>query len=146
MFQTANDRNGATSVGFNMLYSIAADLVVVTHFLWIVFIILGCPVFLYFNMPKCRVLHLLALIATVIMQLTRTICPLTYLEAYLKSKGESGQVYPGKFTIGAVERLIYVEDLTLKKITYITAAFLFLVLFTFWLRPVTQNKQTNVRH
>jgi hypothetical protein len=68
--------------------------------------------------------------------LTRNICPLTYLEAYLKSKGESNLVYPGQFTIDAIEKLIYVEDLTLEKITYATIIFLAFVLLTFWLKPV----------
>ena len=124
-----------------MFYTIAADLVIFLHFLWIAFVILGFPIFLYFNLPKCRVLHLCALIAMVGMQLTRTICPLTYLEAYLKSKGESRWVYPGQFTIDTIEKLIYVEDLTLEKITYATIIFLAFVLLTFWLKPVTFKKQ-----
>ena len=119
-----------------MLYRIAADIVIFIHFLWIAFVILGFPVVLIFNFPKWRVVHLAALIGMVVMQLTRTICPLTYLEAYLKSKGASGQVYPGQFTIHAIEKLIYVEDLTLEKITYATIIFLIAVLLSFRFRPV----------
>jgi hypothetical protein len=125
-----------------MFYRIAADFVIFLHFLWIAFVILGFPVFLYLNWPKWRILHLIALIAMIIMQLTRTICPLTYLEAYLKSKGESGRVYPGQFTIDTIEQLIYVEDLTLEKITYATIIFLVVVLLSFWLRPVSLKKQS----
>ncbi len=132
---------GVTCGGAHMFYRIAADLVIFVHFLWIAFVILGFPVFLYFNLPKWRVLHLVALIAMVVMQLTRTICPLTYLEAYLKSKGQSRRVYPGQFTIDTIEKLIYVEDLTLEKITYATIIFLAFVLLTFWLKPVTLKKQ-----
>lgn len=119
-----------------MFYTITADLVIFAHFLWIAFIILGFPIFLYLNLSRWRVLHLLALIAMVVMQLTRTICPLTYLEAYLKSKGESNRVYPGQFTIDTIEKLIYVEDLTLEKIAYATIIFLVFVLLSFWLKPV----------
>ena len=125
-----------------MFYRIAADFVIFLHFLWIAFVILGFPVFLYLNWPKWRILHLIALIAMIIMQLTRTICPLTYLEAYLKSKGESGRVYPGQFTIDTIEQLIYVEDLTLEKITFATIIFLVVVLLSFWLRPVSLKKQS----
>jgi hypothetical protein len=132
--------------GANMPYRIAADLVIFVHFLWIAFVILGFPIFLYFNLPRWRVFHLLALITMVIMQLTRTICPLTYLETYLKSKGESNRVYPGQFTIDTIEKVIYVEDLTLEKITYATIIFLALVLLSFWLRPLTIKKQPRVRH
>jgi len=119
-----------------MLYRIAADLVIFIHFLWIAFVILGFPVFLIFNLPKWRVIHLTALIGMIVMQLTRTICPLTYLEAYLKSKGASGQVYPGQFMIHTIEKLIYVEELTLEKITCATIIFLVVVLLSFWFRPV----------
>ena len=126
-----------------MIYRIAADLVIFVHFLWIAFVILGFPVFLYFNLQKWRAIHLLSLIVTVVMQLTGTICPLTYLESYLKAKGVSRGVYPGQFTIDTIEKLIYVEDLTLEKITYATIVFLALVLLSFWLKPVTFKKQTN---
>ncbi|MCX5845085.1 MAG: DUF2784 domain-containing protein [Deltaproteobacteria bacterium] len=119
-----------------MLYRIAADFVIFIHFLWIAFVILGFPLFLILNLPKWRVIHLTALIGMVVMQLTRTICPLTYLEAYLKSKGASGQVYPGQFMIHTIEKLIYVEDLTLEKITCATIIFLVVVLLSFWFRPV----------
>jgi hypothetical protein len=133
---------GVGCVGARMFYTIAADLVIFAHFLWIAFVILGFPVFLCLNFSRWRVFHLLALIAMVIMQLTKTICPLTYLEDYLKSKGESNRVYPGKFTIDTIEKLIYVEDLTLEKITYATIIFLALVLLSFWLKPVHFSRQT----
>lgn len=127
-----------------MFYSIAADCVIFIHFLWIAFVILGFPVCLYLNWPRWRVFHLLSLIAMVIMQLTHTICPLTHLEAYLKSKGTSARVYPGKFTIETIEKLIYVEDLTLEKITYATIIFLTAVVTSFWIRPIHVKKRNNV--
>lgn len=121
----------------NMLYRIAADGVLLIHFLWIAFVILGFPLFLYINLPGWRIVHLLVLVIMIIMQLTRTICPLTYLEAYLKSKGTSGHVYPGQFMIESIEKLIYVEDLTLEKITCLTMIFFAVVLLSFWLKPIT---------
>lgn len=127
-----------------MFYSVAADCVIFMHFLWIAFVILGFPVFLYLNWPRWRIFHLISLIAMIIMQLTHTICPLTHLEAYLKSKGASGQGYPGKFTIETIERLIYVEDLTLEKITYATIIFLMAVVISFWIRPIRIKKRNNV--
>ena len=120
-----------------MFYKVTADFVIFTHFMWILFVILGFPVFLYFNMPGWRLLHLTALIATIIMQLTQTICPLTYLEAYLKSKNISDAVYPGAFIMEKVESIIYVEDLiTLEKITCLTTIFFIIVLLSFLFRPV----------
>ena len=124
-----------------MLYRIAADIVLFVHFLWIAFVVLGFPVFLTLNLPRWRIFHLVALIAIVAMQLTRTICPLTYFEAYLKSNGDSAQVYPGQFMIQTIENLIYVEDLTLEKITYATLVFLTVVLLSFWFKPVALKKK-----
>ena len=120
-----------------MFYKVTADFVIFTHFMWILFVILGFPVFLYFNLPGWRLLHLAALIATIAMQLTQTVCPLTYLEAYLKSKNISDAVYPGSFIIEKVESMIYIEDLvTLEKITCLTTIFFIIVLLSFLFRPV----------
>jgi hypothetical protein len=129
-----------------MPYRVAADFVIFLHFLWIAFVILGFPVFFFLNWPKWRIFHLSTLIAMIVMQLTRTICPLTYLEAYLKSKGESGSVYPGQFMIDTIEKLIYVEDLTIEKITYATIIFLIVVLLSFWFRPVSLKSEAKARH
>ena len=123
-----------------MFYKIAADLVIFLHFLWIAFVILGFPIFLFLNLRGWRIFHLAALIVMIIMQLTRTICPLTYLEAYLKSKGASGQVYAGQFMIETIEKLIYVENLTLEKITYLTIIFFIAVLLSFWFKPLIFKK------
>lgn len=64
-----------------MPYAIAADIVIVIHVLWIAFVILGFPVFLWLNSGRWRLIHLAAVIAMALMQVTRSICPLTYLEA-----------------------------------------------------------------
>lgn len=119
-----------------MLYRVASDLVIVVHFAWIAFLILGFPICLYLKLRTWRIVHLVALIGTVVMQLTGAICPLTYLEACLKSHGTASAVYPGQFIGQAVERLIYVEDVTLETVTKLTIVFLTAVLLSFWLRPI----------
>ncbi len=125
-----------------MFYKVAVDFVIVIHFMWIVFVILGFPVFLSFNLSRWRLLHLTALIATIIMQATQTVCPLTYLEAYLKSKNMSGAVYPGSFIIGRIENMIYVEDvLTLERITCLTLFFFVVVLLSFWFKPIKLKRE-----
>ncbi len=93
-----------------MLFTIASHLVIFIHFLWIIFIILGFPLFLYFNLARLRIIHLCALTATVFMQARKIICPLTYIEVYLNSRDSSITVYPGLFIINIIEDSIYVED------------------------------------
>ncbi|MCX6575219.1 MAG: DUF2784 family protein [Candidatus Aminicenantes bacterium] len=123
-----------------MFYKITAGVVILIHFLWLGFVVLGFPVALYFNSAKWRLIHLAAVILMILMQVTRTICPLTYLEAWLKSGGSTESVYPGAFIIEWVERLIYVEDMTLEKIMYATMAYLVLILLSFWFRPLSRKK------
>ncbi len=122
-----------------MSYRTAADLIIALHVLWIAFVILGFPVFLYLNSARGRIIHLLALAAMIAMQVTRTICPLTHLEVYLKSKGSAGSVYPGQFMIEAAERFIYVEDLTLEKISCATSLYFIIVVLSFWFRPLRKR-------
>jgi len=126
-----------------MIYQIAADIVIVIHFLWIAFVILGFPVTLWLNNARWRLIHLAAVIWMILMQVNRAICPLTYLEAWLKSEGRTAEVYSGKFIIETIEHLIYVDSLTLEKIMYATAAYLVLIVLSFWFRPI--RKKTRQR-
>ena len=124
-----------------MFYQYAADIVIVIHFLWIAFVILGFPVFLWLNSARWRLIHLVAVIWMVLMQITRSICPLTYLEAWLKSEGQGAEVYSGKFIIETMERLIYVDNVTLEKITYATGVYLALIVLSFWFRPLPRRRK-----
>jgi len=123
-----------------MSYQIAADIVILIHFLWIAFVILGFPVFLWLNSARWRLIHLAAVISMVLMQITRSICPLTHLEAWLKSEGQGAEVYSGKFIIEMMERLIYVDNVTLEKITYATGVYLTLIVLSFWFRPIAKRR------
>jgi hypothetical protein len=124
-----------------MLYQIAADIVIVIHFLWIAFVILGFPVFLWLNSARWRLIHLAAVIWMILMQLTRSICPLTYLEVWLKSEGRGAEVYPGEFIVETLERLIYVDNVTLERITCATGVYLALIVLSFWLRPIPRKRR-----
>lgn len=124
-----------------MFYQIAADIVILIHFLWIAFVILGFPVFLWLNSARWRLIHLAAVIWMVLMQITRSICPLTHLEAWLKSEGQGAEVYSGKFIIETLERIIYVDNVTLEKITYATGIYLMLIVLSFWFRPIAKKQR-----
>ncbi len=122
-----------------MIYQVAAGIVIVIHFLWIAFVILGFPITLWLNNARWRFIHLAAVIWMVLMQVNHAICPLTYLEAWLKSEGREVEVYSGKFIIETIERLIYVDSVTLEKITYATASYLVLIVLSFWFRPIRKK-------
>jgi hypothetical protein len=124
-----------------MFYPIAAGIVIVIHFIWIAFVILGFPVLLWLNSARWRLIHLAAVIWMVLMQVTHSICPLTYLEVWLKSEGRGVEVYSGKFIIETLERLIYVDNVTLEKITCATGVYLTLIVLSFWFRPIRRKKK-----
>ncbi len=122
-----------------MVNDILAGLVVAAHFAWIMFLILGLPVFMYFNLRRWRIFHLTALAGTVAMQVTGTACPLTCLESALRSKSQ-GSVYPGQFITECLESIIYVDGHTLEKVQALTVLFLAGTALSFFFRPPRRKK------
>ena len=66
------------------MYEIAANLTLLIHLLFIVFV--GFGALIYFVNSKLLYLHFLSLIWGSYAVLTKTICPLTYLENWLLKK------------------------------------------------------------
>jgi hypothetical protein len=90
-----------------MFYKILAGVVVLTHFLWIIFLFIGG---LWGIKNKVvRVFHLSGLAFALTIQVFGWYCPLTHLEVWLRSRQESTLSYTGSFIIHYVERIIYVE-------------------------------------
>ena len=90
----------------NQAYSYAADAVVVIHFLWILFLAGG---FLIGRRARwVKWLHLSALGYSVLLQIFSWVCPLTYLEVWLRSRSGSG-IYSESFIVHYLEKVIYLE-------------------------------------
>ena len=53
-------------------------------------------------------MHLAALGYSVLLQIFSWICPLTYLEVWLRSRG-GGESYAGSFIVYYLEKLVYLE-------------------------------------
>lgn len=121
-----------------MISNLLSGLVVGVHFAWILFLIVGMPVLAAFNMRRMRIFHFAALIGTIVMQATGTICPLTYLEAFLHSGGQAA-VYPGQFITECLESVIYVDDFTLKMVQALTVILLAATALSFYFRPLRRN-------
>jgi hypothetical protein len=122
--------------------SILSDIVLVVHFAWIIFIILAFPVSLCFRLSSLRIFHTVALVFTIIMQATGTLCPLTILEEYLRRKKTAGFTYDGSFIISWLRRLIYIEDLgvSLVVIHVLTLAFLAFVFLSYFWWPLKRKE------
>ncbi len=90
-----------------MFFRILADLTVLVHFLWIVFLFFGA---LWGVRNKwVRILHLSGFSFAILIQIFGWYCPLTHLEFWLNSKHVSDVTYTGSFIIHYVERLVYLE-------------------------------------
>lgn len=88
-----------------MLFQLAADMVVIVHFLWILFIAFGA--WLGRRVLWVKWLHIGALAFSVVLQISGWICPLTHLEVWLRTRSDRGLGYTGDFIAHYVERLVY---------------------------------------
>jgi len=90
-----------------MLYKLLADIVVVVHFLWVVFLIFGA--FLGARNRAVRRLHVAGLVFALILNIFGWYCPLTHIENWARSQHDPFLAYTGSFIIHYVEELIYVS-------------------------------------
>ena len=92
-----------------MIYCIAADLIVLIHFAFILFVVAGG--FLVIKWHQVSLLHIPAAVWGVLIEFTGGICPLTPLENKLRlAGGEAG--FSGGFIEKYIVSLIYPEGLT----------------------------------
>ena len=87
-----------------VLFLVAADAVVALHLLWIVFLIAGAAVGV--RRPWVKWTHLAALAFSILLQAFHWVCPLTHLEAWLRSAGGAAP-YEGTFIRHYLEQLVY---------------------------------------
>jgi len=115
------------------LFLAAADAVVVLHLLWIVFLILGA-------LPGRRWvwvkwMHLASLAFSIALQIFGWICPLTYLEIWLRKLG-GAQPYEGTFIRHYVEQIVYAE---IPRVVLL-AGTLIVVVFSAWMYFTPKDK------
>jgi hypothetical protein len=92
-----------------MGYSLLADMVMLLHLLFVLFVVLGGLVVL--RRPRLARLHLPAVVWGVTVELMGWVCPLTPLENHLRRLGgEAG--YTGGFIQHYLEPLLYPQGLT----------------------------------
>lgn len=90
-----------------MSYKLAADFVVLIHFLWIVFLIFG--VFIGKKYRAVKIFHIAGLGFAVVIQIFGWYCPLTHLEIWLRQRHNPLLTYSGSFIVYYMEKLIYIE-------------------------------------
>ena len=90
-----------------MLYKILADIVVVVHFLWILFLIFGA--FWGIRHKAIKIVHIAGLSFAVILNVFDWYCPFTHLEVWLRERHDPALSYTGSFIIHYVEKVVYIE-------------------------------------
>ena len=90
-----------------MPYKILADIVVIIHFLWILFLIFGALPGV--RNKAVRIFHISGLFFALVIQKFGWYCPLTHLEVWLRAKHDPSLAYAGSFIIHYVEGLVYIE-------------------------------------
>lgn len=90
-----------------MFYRILADITVLIHFLWIIFLFLGA--FWGIKNKAVKIFHIFGLIFAFVIQIFGWYCPLTHLEVWLRSKHNPALSYTGSFIIHYVEKIVYIE-------------------------------------
>ena len=91
------------------MYELLANLTLITHFIFILFVIFGGLLFFIFS--KTIYIHLPALIWGIYIELTNSICPLTYLENWFLYQGGL-TTYSSDFINKYFYQIIYPEGLT----------------------------------
>ena len=91
------------------MYEFLATLTLITHFLFIIFVIFGG--LLFFVKRWILFFHIPAFIYGVYVELTQSICPLTYLENYFLTKANLAS-YSTSFIQKYLYTIIYPINLT----------------------------------
>ena len=90
-----------------MAWKLVADVVVLIHLFWIGFILFGALVGRRHRWAKW--LHVGALAFSLCLQLFHWVCPLTYLEVWLRRQHDPALTYTGDFLAHYAERLVYLQ-------------------------------------
>ena len=91
------------------MYELFANLTLILHFIFILFVIFGGLLFFIFS--KILYIHLPALLWGIYIELNNSVCPLTYLENWFLNKAELA-TYSNGFINNYLYPIIYPEGLT----------------------------------
>ena len=91
------------------MHELAADIILIIHFLFILFVIFGA--LLFFVVKKIVFIHIPAIIWGSYIELTNSICPLTYLENWFLQKANL-TTYSEGFIQNYLVPIVYPVSLT----------------------------------
>ena len=111
-----------------------ALLLLISHFVVILFVVIGFPVALITNHRRFRLIHAGVLAFITLLMVLRIPCPLTILE-----ENSTGGSYEGSFLATWLNRIIYVEWFTPQTVFIVDMIFAALVFSSFWWKPLKRK-------
>lgn len=124
-----------------MWYKLGADLVLILHFTWIIFLLTGLPLGALFKSTMLRISHALAVVFTLIQQIVDYFCPLTIWEERLRTKFDPGFSYRGSFIKTYLDKLVYPDWISLKIIPVLTIILAVLTALSFKFYPIKIKRE-----
>lgn len=130
-------------------YLLAADIILLTHFAFVAFVVFGFAFiwaghFLKYQVVrnlKFRICHLLSMGIVLCESLIGAICPLTAWENELRLKSGQSQIYETSFVKDWVHRIMFF-DFSERTFAITYGCFFSLILLTFWIIPPKTKKLT----
>jgi len=105
-----------------MFYGLGANLTFAAHFFFIVFVIFGA--LLFFVSKKIVFIHVPSIIYAAYIELSHSICPLTYLENWFLNKAGITS-YPSSFIEQYLISIVYPNHLTVELQFYLGLLLIF---------------------
>ena len=134
-----------------MIYKILADLIVVIHFSWVLFMLAGfiltlCGFFWrgFFDWWLFRTIHMGGIVFVSSLAMLGRYCPLTVWENALRARYDPSLVYAGSCIIHYVQKLLYpdINPLVIRAVTTFIAVFTIVV---FIIKPPAKIKRMFIR-
>ena len=121
------------------MYELAADLILIVHFIFIIFVVFGA--LLFFVVKKIVFIHIPAFIWGSYIELTHSICPLTYLENWFLHKANL-TTYSEGFIQNYLVPIVYPVSLTKDLQIYLGIALIVIniVFYAFIFNKLKKNK------
>ena len=110
------------------MYELLANLTLIAHLIFILFVIFGGMLFFIFS--KIIYIHIPSLLWGIYIELTNSICPLTYLENWFLYKSELS-TYSSGFINNYLFPIIYPEGLTAEIQIYLGVSLIVINIFIY---------------
>lgn len=126
-----------------MIYRLSADLVLIVHLAFVLFVVLGG--LLVLRRPRLMWLHLPAVVWGTLIEFLGVVCPLTPLETTLRKLG-GGSGYEGDFIEHYIAAVIYPPGLTrgIQIALGFGALLLNMAIYGYWLLRKRRSKSRRI--